>query len=87
MTIRFGVIGAGRIGKVHARTIATNPKAKLSYIADALPKAAQDLAGTYGARSSVMIPLSATLFTIVSINCSAYCVTKVHQLPKTALIG
>ena len=50
MTIRFGVIGAGRIGKVHARTIATNPKAKLSYIADALPKAAQDLAGTYGAR-------------------------------------
>jgi len=50
MTIRFGVIGAGRIGKVHARTIATNPKAKLSYIADALPKAAQDLANTHGAK-------------------------------------
>ena len=48
--IRFGVIGAGRIGKVHARTIALNPKAKLSYIADAMPKAAEDLAATYGAK-------------------------------------
>ena len=30
--IRFGVIGAGRIGKVHAKTIAANLKAKLAYI-------------------------------------------------------
>ena len=50
MTIRFGVIGAGRIGKVHAKTIAGNPKASLVYIADALPKAAQELAGQYGAQ-------------------------------------
>ncbi|MGE0007829.1 MAG: inositol 2-dehydrogenase [Parvibaculaceae bacterium] len=48
--IRFGVIGAGRIGKVHARTIARNPKAALAYIADAVPKAAQDLAGLHGAK-------------------------------------
>ena len=41
---RFGVIGAGRIGKVHAKTIAANPKAKLAYVADAIPKAAADLA-------------------------------------------
>jgi myo-inositol 2-dehydrogenase/D-chiro-inositol 1-dehydrogenase len=48
--IRFGVIGAGRIGKVHARTIAANPKAKLAYIADAVPAAAEALASTYGAK-------------------------------------
>ena len=48
--IRFGVIGAGRIGKVHAKTIAANPKAQLAYIADAMPKAAQDLATQYGAK-------------------------------------
>ena len=42
--IRFGVIGAGRIGKVHSATIAANPKAKLAYIADAMPQAASDLA-------------------------------------------
>lgn len=47
--IRFGVIGAGRIGKVHAKTIAQNPKAKLAYIADAVHKAAEDLAGLHDA--------------------------------------
>ena len=48
--IRFGLIGAGRIGKVHAKTIASNPKAKLAYIADAVPQAAADLAMLYGAK-------------------------------------
>ena len=48
--IRFGVIGAGRIGKVHSATIAANPKAKLVYIADAMPKAAEDLAAKHGAK-------------------------------------
>ncbi len=48
--IRFGVIGAGRIGKVHSATIAANPKAKLAYIADAVPKVAEDLAAKHGAK-------------------------------------
>ena len=48
--IRFGVLGAGRIGKVHSRTIASNPKAKLAYIADAVPAAAEALAAEYGAK-------------------------------------
>ncbi|MCB1379606.1 MAG: inositol 2-dehydrogenase [Alphaproteobacteria bacterium] len=47
--IRFGVLGAGRIGKVHSRTIAANPKATLAYIADAVPAAAEALATQYGA--------------------------------------
>ena len=50
MTIKFGVIGAGRIGKVHSATIAANPKAKLVYIADAMPQAANDLAAKHGAK-------------------------------------
>ncbi len=36
--IRFGVLGAGRIGKVHAATIAANPKAKLAYVAMPFPR-------------------------------------------------
>ncbi len=48
--IRFGVLGAGRIGKVHARTIAASKTAKVAYLADALPRAAADLAGEVGAR-------------------------------------
>ena len=50
MTIRFGLIGAGRIGKVHAKSIAGNPKASLAFVADALPKAAKDLADLHRAR-------------------------------------
>ena len=48
--LRFGVLGAGRIGKVHARTIAASGKAKVAYIADAMPKAAADLAAEVGAK-------------------------------------
>jgi myo-inositol 2-dehydrogenase/D-chiro-inositol 1-dehydrogenase len=48
--IRFGVIGAGRIGKVHSATIASNPKAQLAYIADTMPKAAEELAAKHGAK-------------------------------------
>ncbi len=48
--LRFGILGAGRIGKVHARTIAASGKAKVAYLADALPKAAEELAAEVGAR-------------------------------------
>jgi len=47
--IRFGLIGAGRIGKVHAATIAANPKAKLAYVADAFQASAEALAAQTGA--------------------------------------
>ena len=47
--IRFGILGAGRIGKVHAATIAASKNAKVAFIADAMPKAASDLAKIVGA--------------------------------------
>lgn len=48
--LRFGILGAGRIGKVHARTIAASGKAKVAYLADAMPKAAAELAAEVGAQ-------------------------------------
>ncbi len=48
MTVRFGLLGAGRIGKVHAKAVSSNPKARLVAVADAFEKAAADLAGQYG---------------------------------------
>ncbi len=48
--LRFGILGAGRIGKVHARTIAASGKATVAYLADAMPKAAADLAAEVGAK-------------------------------------
>jgi myo-inositol 2-dehydrogenase/D-chiro-inositol 1-dehydrogenase len=48
MTIRFALLGAGRIGKVHARAVTSNPAAKLLAVADAMPKAAEDISAQYG---------------------------------------
>lgn len=49
MTVKFGLLGAGRIGKVHARAVGSNPDARLVAVADAFPKAATELAKAYGA--------------------------------------
>lgn len=49
MTVRFGLLGAGRIGKVHARAVGSNPDAELVAVADAMPQAAKDIAAAYGA--------------------------------------
>jgi myo-inositol 2-dehydrogenase/D-chiro-inositol 1-dehydrogenase len=49
MTVRFGLLGAGRIGKVHAKAVAGNGDAKLVAVADAFEKAANELAAAYGA--------------------------------------
>jgi len=49
MTVRFGLLGAGRIGKVHARAVAGDREAKLVAVADAFETAAAELASAYGA--------------------------------------
>lgn len=48
MTMRFAVLGAGRIGQVHASAIATVPDAQLTAVADPVAKAAQSLHDTFG---------------------------------------
>lgn len=50
--LRLAIIGAGRIGQVHARTIYAHPKAELALIADPVPGAAAALAGCFGARAT-----------------------------------
>ena len=47
--IRFTLIGAGRIGKIHAENIARHPQATLAYVADADQNAAADLARRWSA--------------------------------------
>ena len=48
--MNFAVIGAGRVGRVHARNVDAHPRARLRYIVDPLAPALQDLAAQYGAR-------------------------------------
>jgi myo-inositol 2-dehydrogenase/D-chiro-inositol 1-dehydrogenase len=46
--LRFGLLGAGRIGKLHGGNIAASPKAKLVAVADIDQKAAEALAKSTG---------------------------------------
>ncbi|MDI7860754.1 inositol 2-dehydrogenase [Rhizobiaceae bacterium n13] len=48
MTVRFGLLGAGRIGKVHAKAVSGDANAQLVAVADAFPAAAQAIADAYG---------------------------------------
>ena len=49
MTLNFGLLGAGRIGKVHASAVAASSGAKLVAVADAIPDAAEAVAKSYAA--------------------------------------
>ena len=47
--LRFGLLGGGRIGKIHGGNIAASPDARLVAVADAIPAAAESLAEATGA--------------------------------------
>ena len=48
--MKFGIIGAGRIGKIHAGNVAARPDSAVAYVADADPAAAAALAKATGAK-------------------------------------
>lgn len=56
--IRFTLIGAGRIGRIHAENIARHPQATLAYVADADAGAARALAQQWSART---VPLDSAV--------------------------
>lgn len=47
--IRIAVLGAGRIGKIHARNVAASPRCQLMAVVDPVIAAAAALAGEFGA--------------------------------------
>jgi myo-inositol 2-dehydrogenase/D-chiro-inositol 1-dehydrogenase len=49
--LRFGVLGAGRIGNVHAKALRDSGRAQVAFVADAMPEAAGALAAKVGART------------------------------------
>lgn len=48
MTVNFAILGAGRIGQVHARAVAGTPGARLVAIADPMVAAAETVRAAYG---------------------------------------
>ncbi|MGV6806153.1 MAG: inositol 2-dehydrogenase [Ruegeria sp.] len=49
--LRIGLLGAGRIGNVHAQAISDHPESILAMVSDALTESAEKLAATYGAEA------------------------------------
>jgi predicted dehydrogenase len=47
--LRFGLFGAGRIGRVHAASLATHPRTELAVVHDPIEAAASAVAALYGA--------------------------------------
>lgn len=56
--LTFCVFGAGRIGKLHARNVAEHPRARLKYVVDPAPGAAEQAARPFGAKGALE-PVSA----------------------------
>ncbi|MDP2350740.1 MAG: Gfo/Idh/MocA family oxidoreductase, partial [Chloroflexota bacterium] len=50
--LRLALLGAGRIGQVHARSITEHGEAQLAWVCDPIEEAATTLAGAYGAKWS-----------------------------------
>jgi myo-inositol 2-dehydrogenase/D-chiro-inositol 1-dehydrogenase len=47
--VRLGLIGCGRIGRVHADSIDVHPRAELAYVYDPVEAAAREVGGRFGA--------------------------------------
>jgi myo-inositol 2-dehydrogenase/D-chiro-inositol 1-dehydrogenase len=52
MTIRFGLVGTGRIGQVHAASIAAHPDASLAWVADPFVDGAHSTVARYGGKAT-----------------------------------
>lgn len=64
----IAVFGAGRIGRIHATNLASQPGVRLKFICDAIPAAAEELAQTLGAEvASIETILSDTSIDAVAI--------------------
>jgi myo-inositol 2-dehydrogenase/D-chiro-inositol 1-dehydrogenase len=50
--IRFALFGAGRIGRVHADSIAVHPRAELAWVYDPIESAAAEVPKQYDAASA-----------------------------------
>ena len=51
--LRIALLGAGRIGQVHARSITEHGDAQLAWVCDPIEMAATTLAGTYAQGSGI----------------------------------
>ncbi len=87
--LRFALIGAGNLGKAHARYLSENPGAELVAVCDVLPEKAAALAEKYGARAFVEVPqmLDAEDVDVVDVTTSGFENGSHHFEPVMQAIG
>ena len=49
--VSFALIGAGRIGRLHAENLAADPRIRFTAVADVVAAAAEEVAAAHGARA------------------------------------
>jgi myo-inositol 2-dehydrogenase/D-chiro-inositol 1-dehydrogenase len=85
--IRVAVLGAGRIGKIHAGNVAKNPKCQLIAVADPIGDAAEMLAKSLGAEASKDSAATATRGDVDAIVIGTPTDTHIDLLLKGARAG
>ncbi|MFK7762706.1 MAG: inositol 2-dehydrogenase [Roseobacter sp.] len=82
--ISIGILGCGRIGQVHAGSLARMPQARLTAVADAIPEAAETLATVSGAvaRSAEDIISSPDIDAVIVATPTALHYDQIHALAQ-----
>ena len=84
--IRFTLIGAGRIGRIHAENIARHPQAKLAWVADVDPSAAQALADRWSA-STISLEAAVTARDVDAVLIASSTDTHADWIERCAAAG
>ena len=77
--LRLAIIGAGRIGQVHAKTIASHPGAELVLVADPVAGAAARVADAFGARSTETIE---EVYSAADVNAVVVCSPTMYHVDQ-----
>lgn len=85
--VRFALLGAGFIGKVHAQSLAAHPDVKLTYIFDIALDRAQELADKYGGEATTDLDLIFNKANIDAILIASSTATHSGFLRRAADIG
>lgn len=85
--VRVAVLGAGRIGKIHAASVAANPKATLVAVADPYPTTVQPVADAHGAEAMTDVMAAITRPDVDAVVIGTPTDTHVEYLTKAVELG